>query len=76
MKSQIFPALKLTLFCVLLFAVIYPLSIWAIAQFAPNRGKGETIEQNGKTIGFTLVGQSFTDDKYFNSSRPNLRHCN
>ena len=75
MKSQIFPALKLTLLCVLLFAVIYPLSVWAIAQFAPNKGKGETVQQNGKTIGFVLVGQSFTDDKYFNS-RPSAVNYN
>jgi potassium-transporting ATPase KdpC subunit len=67
MKSQIFPALKLTFLCLILFSVIYPLSVWAIAQLAPNRGRGEVVEKDGRVVGFAKVGQSFTDDKYFNS---------
>ena len=67
MKSQIFPALKLTFLCLILFSVIYPLSVWAIAQLAPNNGRGEVVEKDGRIIGFAKVGQSFTDDKYFNS---------
>ena len=67
MKSHIFPALKLTFLCLVLFSVLYPLSVWAIAQFAPNKGRGEVVEANGRVVGFAKVGQSFTDDKYFNS---------
>ena len=67
MKSQIFPALKLTFLCLILFSVIYPLSVWAIAQLAPNNGRGEVVEKDGRIIGFAKVGQSFTEDKYFNS---------
>lgn len=67
MTSQIFPALKLTFLCIVIFVVLYPLSIWAIAQFAPNGGKGETINHKGQPVGYVLVGQLFTDDKYFNS---------
>ena len=67
MKSQIFPALKLTFLCLILFSVIYPISVWAIAQLAPNNGRGEVVEKDGRIIGFAKVGQSFTDDKYFNS---------
>ena len=75
MKSQIFPALKLTFACVVIFAVLYPMSVWAIAQFAPNGGKGETISRKGQPVGYVLVGQSFTDDKYFNS-RPSAVNYN
>lgn len=67
MKSQIFSALKLTFLCLILFTVIYPLSVWAIAQLAPNKGRGEVVEKDGRIVGYTKVGQSFTDDKYFNS---------
>ncbi len=67
MKSQIFPALKLTFLCLILFSVIYPLSVWAMAQLAPNNGRGEVVEKDGRVVGFAKVGQSFTDDKYFNS---------
>ena len=65
--KNILSALKITLLCLLLFVVIYPLLITGIAQFAPNKGKGEIIEIGGKKIGFQKVGQSFTFDKYFNS---------
>ena len=66
MKSNIFPAIKLTFVCLVFFMVIYPLSIWAIAQLTPNGGKGDIVSQNGKTY-YSNIGQSFTDDKYFNS---------
>jgi K+-transporting ATPase ATPase C chain len=67
MKNNILSAIRLTLVCIVVFAVIYPLSIWGIAYVAaPNHGKGETLSVNGKVIGYTLIGQSFTQDKYFN----------
>ena len=67
MKNHILPAIRLTLVCIVVFAVIYPVSIWSIAYFiAPNHGKGETITVDGKGVGYSLIGQSFTQDKYFN----------
>lgn len=66
MKSNIFSAIKLTLVCLVFFMGIYTLAVYGIAQFAPNKGKGEIISQNGITY-YSNVGQSFTDDKYFNS---------
>lgn len=68
MKKHILPALKLTMVTLLLFAVIYPLIIWGIAQLAPNNGKGETIIHQGQKY-YINIGQSFTEDKYF-WSRP------
>lgn len=69
MKQHILPALKLTLVCVLFFCGVYTLLIWVIAQAAPSKGEGETITVNGKVVGYALIGQSFTQDKYF-WSRP------
>ena len=66
MKTNLFPALRLTLFCALFFSGIYTVSLLGIAKFAPNGGKGEIISQNGKTY-YSNIGQSFSDDKYFNS---------
>ncbi|MBK6862003.1 MAG: K(+)-transporting ATPase subunit C [Saprospiraceae bacterium] len=68
MKANILPAIKLTLICLVFFSGIYTLTIFGIAQLAPNKGKGEIILHNGKTF-YSNIGQSFTDDKYF-SSRP------
>jgi len=70
MKTNIFPAIKLTVICILFFSGFYTLAVWGMALVvAPNNGKGETVQVNGKTVGYTLIGQKFTDDKYF-WSRP------
>lgn len=63
--KNIFSILKLTLLMVILFTVIYPLTIYAIAQFAPNKGKGETISVNGKVVGYQKIGQKFDKSNYF-----------
>ncbi len=68
MKSNIFPAIKLTLICLVFFSGIYTLTVFGIAQFAPNKGKGEIITHNGKTF-YSNIAQNFSDDKYF-WSRP------
>ena len=68
MKTDILPALKLTVLSIILLAVVYPLAVWGIAQFSPNNGKGEVVFQNDKKH-YANVGQTFTEDKYF-SSRP------
>ncbi len=68
MKKNILPAVKLTAVTILLFAVIYPLSVWSIALFAPNSGNGETVVHKGQKY-YSNIGQSFTADKYF-WSRP------
>ena len=68
MKENIVPAIRLTLFCALFFSGIYTLSIYGIAQLAPNQGKGEIVTVNGKNHHIN-VAQKFVQDKYF-WSRP------
>ncbi|GAW90175.1 potassium-transporting ATPase subunit C [Flavobacterium psychrophilum] len=63
--KNIFSILKLTFLMVILFAVIYPLAIYGIAQFAPNKGKGETISVNEKVVGYQKIGQKFDQSNYF-----------
>lgn len=67
MKTHIGPAIRLTLVMLVLLAVIYPLVVAGIAKLAPGQGKGETVTVNGKIVGYTLIGQKFTEDRYFNS---------
>ncbi len=67
MKQHFFPALRLTLVCIVVFMGLYTLLIWGIAQAAPDNGKGETVSVNNKVVGYKLEGQNFTADKYFNS---------
>lgn len=68
MKENIFPAIRLTLVCLLLFSGIYTLVIRGFAQAAPNKGRGDIITANGRTH-YSNIGQKFTDDRYF-YSRP------
>jgi K+-transporting ATPase ATPase C chain len=69
MKQNILPAIRLTLACVVFFMGIYTLIVWLPAQLVPAKGKGGTVTVNGKLVGYKLIGQKFTDDKYF-WSRP------
>lgn len=70
MKSNLFSAIKLTVICIFMFSGIYTAIVWGMALIiAPDHGKGEKVLVNGKTVGYSLIGQKFTDDKYF-WSRP------
>lgn len=66
MKNNILQTLKLTLILLLLTSGVYTLIVWGMAQLSPNSGKGEVIIYNNKKY-YSNIGQSFTDDKYFNS---------
>jgi len=68
MKKELIPSLILTITCIIFFSGIYPLIVWGIAQFAPNKGEGFVIVDRGKKY-YENVGQKFTEDKYF-YSRP------
>jgi len=75
MKKYILPSLRLTIVMVLLLAVIYPILIAAVGKMAPGEGKGEKVIVNGKEVGYALIGQQFTDDKYF-QGRPSAVEYN
>ena len=64
MKENITTAIRLTLFCAVIFAGFYTLSIYGIAQLAPNQGKGEIVTVNGKNHHIN-VAQKFVENKYF-----------
>lgn len=67
MKNHIAPAIRLTLVLLVILSVVYPLVVAGVARFAPGEGKGETVTANGNVVGYALVGQKFTEDRYFNS---------
>lgn len=68
MKNNILPAIRLTLVSLVLFSGLYTLAVWGIAGVFPNHGLGNRMAENGR-ICYTDLGQSFTDDRYF-QSRP------
>jgi K+-transporting ATPase ATPase C chain len=60
------PALSLLAVMTLLLGIIYPFAITSVARLAfPRQAGGSLIYQDGKLIGSTLIGQSFSDPKYF-----------
>jgi K+-transporting ATPase ATPase C chain len=70
MLTQLKPALVIFLLLTLVTGVIYPLVVTGVAQaFFPVQANGSLIEGEGKLLGSTLIGQEFSDPKYF-WSRP------
>jgi K+-transporting ATPase ATPase C chain len=50
----------------ILLGVVYPLVIAGIARLAfPRQAAGSLIHEDGKLIGSSLIGQSFSDPRYF-----------
>jgi potassium-transporting ATPase KdpC subunit len=70
MNSLLRPAIVLFLILTVITGIAYPLVVTGIAQVAfPSQAGGSLMVRDGKPIGSRLIGQSFSDPKYF-WSRP------
>ena len=59
-------AIVLVALMTLLTGIVYPLVITGIAQLAfPGKANGSLIVRSGRPVGSVLIGQSFSDSKYF-----------
>jgi potassium-transporting ATPase KdpC subunit len=70
MKKNFLIAISFTLVTTVIFGLLYPLAVTALAQLIfPDRANGQIIEANGKLLGSRIIGQPFSGPGYF-YSRP------
>lgn len=66
MLKQLRPAVISFLLLTLLTGIAYPLLVTGISQLVMSgQANGSLIVKEGKPVGSALIGQSFTDPKYF-----------
>ena len=59
-------AVLMTVVTTLLFGIVYPLAMTALAQaIFPAKANGQLVERNGRVIGSRIIGQAFTSAGYF-----------
>jgi potassium-transporting ATPase KdpC subunit len=66
MKEVIRKSLMLSIVMLVLCGFIYPLAMTGISQLAFNKkANGSIVMFNGKEVGSELIGQNFTDPRFF-----------
>src|SRR6476620_4623372 len=65
-----FQALRILLVLTLVTGLFYPLAVTGIAQFVfPQQANGSLVQKGDSVVGSALIGQPFSDPRYF-WSRP------
>jgi K+-transporting ATPase ATPase C chain len=68
LRNQLRPAIVFTLLLCLLTGGLYPGVVTGLAQVLfRHQANGSLVEVNGKVVGSSLIGQSFTKPYYFHS---------
>ncbi|MDR3393670.1 MAG: potassium-transporting ATPase subunit KdpC [Parasulfuritortus sp.] len=66
MQTLIRPAVTLFVMLSVVTGIVYPLAVTGIAKVVfPDQAAGSLIVKDGKPVGSALIGQNFSDPKYF-----------
>lgn len=66
MSKLLRQAIVLLLLMTVITGVLYPLAVTGLAQLIfPGQANGSLVAKDGKPVGSALIGQSFTEPKYF-----------
>src|SRR5215468_8916 len=66
MIKELGPGFRLTLAFTVLTGLLYPVVMTGIAQLVlPRQANGSLVSANGKVVGSSLIGQTFTKAEYF-----------
>ena len=68
-------SIRLCLVLILVCGIIYPLAITAIGQTIFNKqANGSIIKINGKAVGSELLGQAYSNERYFHGRVSSLNY--
>jgi potassium-transporting ATPase KdpC subunit len=66
MKTLLRPAITLFVLLSVVTGIVYPLAVTGVAKVVfPDQAAGSLIVKDGKPVGSALIGQNFTEPKYF-----------
>lgn len=66
MHRHLWVALRMMVLILVLTGIIYPLFVTGVAQLIfPHKANGSMVTINGSVVGSNLIGQQFTQAKYF-----------
>ena len=66
MRAQLLAGLRAVVVLTILCGLAFPLFVTLVAQVAFNdKADGSSIKRDGKVVGSSLIGQSFTQPEYF-----------
>jgi K+-transporting ATPase ATPase C chain len=66
MQTQLRPAISLFVVLSVVTGVLYPLAVTGVAQgLFPHQANGSIVTIDGKPVGSELIGQQFSEPKYF-----------
>ncbi len=66
MFKHLWTAVRMTAISIIIFGLCYPLAIWGIGRAAfPWQSAGSFVRVNGHIVGSAIIGQSWTQRRYF-----------